>query len=70
MDRLEQAGFVSSRIGDDRPIGGGRRRKFYRLAPEGARALADSYRTLEALADGVLPLLGRIAAGREPGGGA
>lgn len=68
MDRLERAGLVSSRIGADRPIGGGRRRKFYRLEPEGARALTDSYRSIESLADGLLPLLGRIAAGQEPEG--
>ncbi|MDH3733008.1 MAG: PadR family transcriptional regulator [Gemmatimonadota bacterium] len=67
MDRLEQAGLVASRIEDERPIGGGRRRKFYRLEPEGARALADSYRSIETLAEGVLPLLQRIADGREPG---
>jgi len=63
MERLERTGLVSSRIGDDRPIGGGRRRKFYRLQPEGAQALAESYRSLESLADGVLPRLGRIATG-------
>ncbi len=63
MDRLEQAGLVSSRIGRERPVGGGRRRKFYRLEPAGAEALADSYRSIRALADGVLPRLGLIAAG-------
>lgn len=67
MDRLEQAGLVSSRISDDRPLGGGRRRKFYRLAADGARALSESYRSIEYLADGLLPLLGRIADGYEPG---
>lgn len=68
MDRLEQVGLVSSHISTERPIGGGRRRKFYRLEPEGARALSESYRSLEALADGVLPTLRRIAAGQESEG--
>ena len=65
MDRLEQAGLVSSWIGDDRPLGGGRRRKYYRIEPAGARALIDSYRSIETLADGVLPSLSRIAAGQD-----
>lgn len=63
MDRLEKAGLVTSRVGDERPLGGGRRRKFYRLEPEGARALTESYHTIETLADGVLPVLRRIAEG-------
>jgi DNA-binding PadR family transcriptional regulator len=61
MDRLERQGLVSSWIGDDRPVGGGRRRKFYRLEPIGARALADSYQSIEALAEGTLPALTRFA---------
>jgi DNA-binding PadR family transcriptional regulator len=63
MDRLERQGLVSSRIGEDRPVGGGRRRKFYQLEPEGARALAEGYASLATLAEGTLPALRRLATG-------
>ncbi|MDX1394932.1 MAG: PadR family transcriptional regulator [Gemmatimonadota bacterium] len=63
MDRLERQGLVSSWIGEDRPVGGGRRRKFYRLEPQGARALAESYASLSTLAEGTLPGLKRLATG-------
>ncbi len=69
MDRLERHGLVRSWIGEDRPVGGGRRRKFYRLEPEGARALADSYRSLRSLAEEVMPTLKRLAVERPGGGG-
>ena len=63
MDRLERQGLVASWIGEERPIGGGRRRKFYRLEPNGARALSDSYDSLQALAKGMLPTVARLAEG-------
>ncbi len=66
MERLERQGLVASHIADDRPVGGGRRRRFYRLEPAGARALAESYRSLESLAEGVLPALLKIASAVDP----
>ncbi len=61
MERLERQGYVVSHLADERPLGSGRRRRFYRLQPDGARALAESYRSLESLAEGVIPVLNRIA---------
>ena len=40
LDRMERKGLVSSWVGDPTPERGGRRKKFYRLEPAGAEALA------------------------------
>ena len=63
MDRLEAKGLVASWIGSEVPDGGGRRRKVYRLTPDGARALRESWDGLAALARGTLPYLDDAAAG-------
>jgi predicted ArsR family transcriptional regulator len=41
----------------------GRPRKYYRLRPDGARALKDSYTTIQAMAGGLIPKLNRLAEG-------
>lgn len=61
MDRLERQGLVRSRIGSETPETGGRRRKFYRLEPEGARALREGYEGLRRLAEGTLEDLEGLA---------
>lgn len=61
MDRLETKGFVESWIGDSTPDRGGRRRKVYRLQPEGARELQRWYRGIREIAAGVLPRLDELA---------
>lgn len=38
LDRMEKKGFVTSRMGDPTPERGGRRKKYYKLEAEGARA--------------------------------
>ena len=38
LDRMEKKGFVTSRMGDPTPERGGRRKKYYTLEAEGARA--------------------------------
>jgi PadR family transcriptional regulator PadR len=63
MDRLERNGLVVSWIGSEVPEGGGRRRKLYRLTPEGARALRESWDGLAALAEGALRHLDDAASG-------
>jgi DNA-binding PadR family transcriptional regulator len=60
LDRLELRGFVRSRLGDGTPARGGRRKKLYRLEPAGARALAQSYRRVQRMADGALRALGEL----------
>lgn len=53
MDRLARQGLVVAKIGEESPESGGRRRRFYRLTPDGARVLENSYRGLERLARGL-----------------
>jgi DNA-binding PadR family transcriptional regulator len=54
MDRLQNKGFVESWIGDSTPERGGRRRKVYRLTPEGARELRSWYHGIQKMASGVM----------------
>jgi len=63
MERLEKHGLVASWIGAESPEGGGRRRKFYRLEPEGARALRDGYEGLVRLAEGTMEELDGLSSG-------
>lgn len=53
LDRLESQGLVISRLGDSTPSRGGRRRRVYRLLPEGRAALADAWSSVRAMAEGV-----------------
>ena len=64
LDRLEAKGLVTSWIGDSTPERGGRRRKVYKLLPEGARALRAWYRGIRDIAHGTLGLLDELAEGR------
>lgn len=61
LGRMERKGLVRS--SDASPVLGkvGRPRKHYALLPEGARALRDSYSTIQAVADGILPRLFELA---------
>lgn len=52
LSRLEAKGFVASEKGASTPRRGGRAKRFYRLAPAGAKALQRSRRTLEKLWEG------------------
>jgi len=62
LGRLEDRGMVRSRTGE--PDGtAGRPRKYYLLRREGARALKESYRTIQSMADGLLPKLTELAEG-------
>jgi len=65
LERLESKGLVTSKIGDTVPARGGRRRRYYRLEPEGAAALATSYEEIRRMAEGVHGRLTALAAGRE-----
>ncbi|MCI0435237.1 MAG: PadR family transcriptional regulator [Gemmatimonadetes bacterium] len=64
MERLERHGLIDSTIGDEERPQGGRPRRYYRLRPRGARALAESWDSLQGLARGVLPELNRLAGQR------
>ena len=63
LDRLQEKGFVEGWIGDSAPERGGRRRKVYRLLPEGAQELRAWYAGIQGLAAGTLGRLDAIAEG-------
>jgi PadR family transcriptional regulator PadR len=53
LDRLENRGFVTSRLGDPTPERGGKRKRLYTLQPAGERALARVYESIRQMASGV-----------------
>lgn len=53
LERLEAKQLVVSREGDPTPTRGGRARRFFRLAPEGIRALQDSRTHSERMWEGL-----------------
>jgi PadR family transcriptional regulator PadR len=61
LERLERKGFVESWLGDSTPERGGRRRRCYRVRPAGARALRESYATLQRMASGTTRRLDDLA---------
>jgi len=58
LDRLEEKGYVSSRIGEPTAERGGRAKKYFRLEAAGANALKQSYGATRRMAKGLAPLLG------------
>lgn len=60
MERMRDRGLVTAFTGDATPERGGRRRKYYRLSAEGERALAESYRQVRRLAEGLGERLTRL----------
>lgn len=61
LARMQERGLVKSWMGETATGKAGRPRKFYRLEPSGARALRDSYATLQAMAGGLIPKLFDLA---------
>ena len=53
LERLEDKGLVTSRIGEPTPERGGRRKKYFRIAAIGQRALRQSMAGLRSMADGL-----------------
>jgi PadR family transcriptional regulator PadR len=53
LGRLEQKGYVSTRLGDPTPERGGRRKKHYTLRPQGTRALQASLADLRTMTRGL-----------------
>ncbi|MGD8281694.1 MAG: PadR family transcriptional regulator [Gemmatimonadota bacterium] len=62
LGRLEERGLVRSSVGES-GSGPGRPRKYYRIRPEGARALKESYDAINAMAGGLMPKLADLAEG-------
>src|SRR5215472_11519039 len=60
LERLEQKGLLSSRLGAGTPIRAGRPRRYYQLQPAGVRALNKARAAVETLWHGLhWPLPGR-----------
>src|SRR6185503_17800159 len=49
LDRLEEKGYVSSRVADPSPQRGGRAKRYFRLTVSGAEALNRSRQALDAM---------------------
>jgi PadR family transcriptional regulator PadR len=60
LDRLAEKGLVEPHVGAPTPRRGGRRKKFYRLLPEGAEALSQSYRVFREMTRGLEGRLERL----------
>src|SRR5476649_53534 len=58
LDRLEDRGWVTSRIGEPTAERGGRRKKHFRLLASGQRALKHSLASLRNMTDGLEADLG------------
>jgi DNA-binding PadR family transcriptional regulator len=53
LDRLEQRGFVTSKLAPGTAIRGGRARRYYLITAAGKRVLADAQKTLAKMWQGV-----------------
>ena len=58
LDRLEQKGFVTSRLGEPTPERGGRAKTYFRITAKGLREVRQAQRTLVRLWKGVPQLEG------------
>ena len=57
LDRLESRGLVSSVLGEPTPQRGGKRKRYYRLEPQGTELLRRSQDALARMARGLTPKL-------------
>ena len=57
LQRLEDKGFLKSRVGDPQPVRGGRSRRHFMLTGAGQRALRDAERNAAAMWSGVGDIL-------------
>jgi DNA-binding PadR family transcriptional regulator len=53
LDRLEDKGFVTSRLGDPTPQRGGRAKRFFTVTPAGIEAVARAQRSYRRLLRGL-----------------
>jgi DNA-binding PadR family transcriptional regulator len=63
LGRLAERKLVRSRVGEPMAGRAGRPRKYYAISPAGARALRDSYSTIQAMAGDLIPKLTDLAEG-------
>jgi DNA-binding PadR family transcriptional regulator len=60
LDRLQENGLVTARLGDATPERGGRAKKFFRVTPTGLRAVRNTQRAFAALWKGIPELKGEF----------
>jgi DNA-binding PadR family transcriptional regulator len=53
LTRLEEKGFVATRVGDPTPERGGRRKRYYAITAAGRRSLRQSVEVLQRMARGL-----------------
>jgi PadR family transcriptional regulator, regulatory protein PadR len=58
LDRLEEKGYLSSRIGEATRERGGRAKKYLRVEAAGSLALRQAYQASCRMAEGIEPILG------------
>jgi DNA-binding PadR family transcriptional regulator len=63
LGRMEERGLVRSRVEAASKGRMGRPRKYYALRREGARALRESYATIQSMAGGLIPKLTKLVEG-------
>jgi len=63
LGRLAERRLVTARVGEPTAGRPGRPRKYYAITPQAARALKESYTTLQAMAGGLMPQLTKLAEG-------
>jgi DNA-binding PadR family transcriptional regulator len=63
LDRLEDKGFISSRLSDPTPERGGRSKRLYHLEALGERALEESAATAKRVWETVVEIWGDLAEG-------
>ena len=57
LDRLEGRGLVSSVLGEPTPQRGGKRKRYYRIEPQGTDLLRRSHDAITSMAKGLVPKL-------------
>jgi DNA-binding PadR family transcriptional regulator len=63
LERLAARGLVTGEVGGPTPERGGRRRKYYRLEPEGAVQLRRAVDVFRTMSEGLLPKLDALVEG-------
>lgn len=58
LDRLQNKGLLTSRLGEPTPDRGGRAKRYFRLTPEGLAQARSAWRTMARLAEGLEGRLG------------
>lgn len=61
LERLEEKGFLASRLGSPTPERGGRPKRFYKVTPLGVKALKGSREAIVRLWQGLESVLGKLS---------